>query len=312
MQNQISINFSEFIQIHNNQTITTSEFVAKAFNKNHKDVLRKIDEILTQVPDFFGKRNFTPTESNYKNNLGFDVPSRTYELTKDGFMLLVMGFTGKQAMQIKIAYIEAFNKMAEMLAKQNSGSLKPTSPIEQLENMPTRSDLWNLYLTLMDILKDVNGWGSINFEEWVGKNNPRRVSSDKLTYQELLDLIRKMHAILCSKYHYHPLQNFYKHAKAAPALPQTVAALPQPSAPTPLSREVFEKIVRVFNYAQGYQKIQDILCNHPYSKEANDLMTSFQISHSKEKTGYLFVFKPDVDNDIKFLGDWLHFQSAQF
>lgn len=189
---------------------------------------------------------------------------------------------------------------------ENSGSLKPISPIEQLDGMPTRNDLWNLYLTLMDILKDVNGWGGGNFNDWASKNNPRGVSSDKLTYQELLSLIRKMHAALCSKYHHHPLQNFYQHNTALPK----PLALPQTATPAPLSREVFEKIVRVFNYAQGYQKIQDILCNHPYSKEANDLMTSFQISHSDKKTGYLFVFKPDVDNDIKFLGDWLHTQSA--
>lgn len=118
--NAIAINFSEFVQIQNNQTVTTSEFIAKAFNKNHKDVLRKIDEILTQVPDFFGKRNFTPTEKHTKNNLGFDVVNRSYELTKDGFMLLVMGFTGKQAMQIKIAYIEAFNAMAAQLQQRMS------------------------------------------------------------------------------------------------------------------------------------------------------------------------------------------------
>lgn len=131
MQTQIQINFADFVQIQETQPVTTSEFIAQAFGKNHKDVLRKIDEILTQVPDFFGKRNFAPTEINRKNNLGFDVLHRAYQLTKDGFMLLVMGFTGKQAMQIKIAYIEAFNAMAEKLKQLSAPTDTRITPAQK-------------------------------------------------------------------------------------------------------------------------------------------------------------------------------------
>ncbi|WP_232203112.1 Rha family transcriptional regulator [Neisseria shayeganii] len=90
--------------------------MAKAFGKAHKHVLAKIDEIISQVPDSFYKPNFRPLERTVKSNLGNgSYLTRAYELTKDGFMLLVMGFTGKDAMAIKIAYIEAFNAMAEKL-----------------------------------------------------------------------------------------------------------------------------------------------------------------------------------------------------
>lgn len=115
MSNLSIFNFQDFVQIKNSQPVTNSQFIARAFNKRHDNVLAKIDELLTQVPDFFGKLNFKETEKTLKNNLGFEVKQKFYELTKDGFMLLVMGFTGRQAMQIKIAYIEAFNKMAEKL-----------------------------------------------------------------------------------------------------------------------------------------------------------------------------------------------------
>ncbi|WP_367454112.1 Rha family transcriptional regulator [Snodgrassella alvi] len=113
--NAVAIDFEQFVQINHSEPVTTSEFVAKAFGKEHKNILRKIEEIFTQVPDSFGERNFTLLEKERKNNLGFFVKNKIYELTKDGFILLVMGFTGKNAMSIKIAYINAFNTIAEKL-----------------------------------------------------------------------------------------------------------------------------------------------------------------------------------------------------
>lgn len=114
--NSVSINFQNFIQIHNSETITTSEFIAQAFKKQHSHVLRSIDSLLADIDPAFAAQNFRETETSTQNNLGFTVKNRAYELTKDGFMLLVMGFTGKAALAIKIAYIQAFNKMAEMLS----------------------------------------------------------------------------------------------------------------------------------------------------------------------------------------------------
>ena len=112
-----AVNFQKFVQIHNNQTVTTSEFIAQAFKKQHKDVLRNIDNLLADIAPDFATQNFKEVEVNRPSPLtGSPIKSRAYELTKDGFMLLVMGFTGKTALAIKIAYIQAFNKMAEMLS----------------------------------------------------------------------------------------------------------------------------------------------------------------------------------------------------
>ncbi|OOX79316.1 Rha family transcriptional regulator [Snodgrassella alvi] len=112
--NAVAIDFEQFVQINHSEPVTTSEFVAKAFGKKHCDVLRKIEEIFTQVPDFFIKLNFKFNEKLVKVGFG-ERHDKFYELTKDGFMLLVMGFTGKNAMSIKIAYINAFNAIAEKL-----------------------------------------------------------------------------------------------------------------------------------------------------------------------------------------------------
>lgn len=110
--------FEKFVFARGDQVVTTSNFVAEAFGKRHADVLRDIDDILTQVVDFFGKRNFALTETKRVNNLGFEVSDRSYNLTKDGFMLLVMGFNGKAAMQIKCAFLEAFNAMSAKLSER--------------------------------------------------------------------------------------------------------------------------------------------------------------------------------------------------
>ena len=116
--NAVAIDFEQFVQINHSEPVTTSEFVAKAFGKKHCDVLRKIEEICTQVPDSFGERNFALLEKEVKSNLGNGTyKTNLYELTKDGFILLVMGFTGKNAMSIKIAYINAFNAIAEKLRR---------------------------------------------------------------------------------------------------------------------------------------------------------------------------------------------------
>ena len=117
--NAISINFQNFVQIQNSQIVTTSEFVAQAFDKQHKHVLEKIEQISKEIKDSFFEPNFQLKAKQVKTGFGYRE-TKSYELTKDGFMLLVMGFTGKQAMAIKIAYIEAFNAMSEAILDLNS------------------------------------------------------------------------------------------------------------------------------------------------------------------------------------------------
>ena len=125
--NAISINFQNFVQIQNSQIVTTSEFVAQAFGKEHKNLLARIEQISKEIKASFFELNFKPKAKQVKPGFGFRE-TKSYELTKDGFMLLVMGFTGKQAMAIKIAYIEAFNAMSKAILDLNntvSDGIKP-------------------------------------------------------------------------------------------------------------------------------------------------------------------------------------------
>lgn len=89
--------------------ITTSLKVAEVFEKEHKNVLKSIENL---VADNSAAKFFRLT--TYKNR-GKEYPM--YEMDRDGFSLLVMGFTGEKALQWKIKYIEAFNQMESELKR---------------------------------------------------------------------------------------------------------------------------------------------------------------------------------------------------
>ena len=93
---------------------TLSTDVATFFEKQHKDVLRAIENILETV-DEEHKRNFAPMLVDVKIGGGATRKSKAYRLTRDGFTFLAMGFTGARAQEFKWAYIDAFNKMEAAL-----------------------------------------------------------------------------------------------------------------------------------------------------------------------------------------------------
>jgi Rha family phage regulatory protein len=104
--------------------VTTSLKVAQYFGKQHKDVLKAIDNM--ECSSDFKERNFAPVEIISKNAIGGPIRSRHYELNRDGFMFTVMGFTGKKAARIKESFIEAFNMMEDRL-RANPIMLLPDS-----------------------------------------------------------------------------------------------------------------------------------------------------------------------------------------
>ena len=105
----LSISHDNFL-ISNDIVKTTSMKVAQCFNKNHRDVARRIKTL--DCSDDFRCANFCAHPYiNEQNGERYTL----WEMTKDGFMFLVMGFTGKKAARIKEAYINSFNQMAELL-----------------------------------------------------------------------------------------------------------------------------------------------------------------------------------------------------
>ena len=91
--------------------ITTSLKIAEKFGKEHAHVLRDIRDM--ECSDTFRESNFGL--SSYKSAQGKILPM--YEVTKDGFTILAMGYTGKEAMKFKEDYINAFNAMENELKR---------------------------------------------------------------------------------------------------------------------------------------------------------------------------------------------------
>lgn len=129
MINPISCVIPE-ITVHKNRPVTTSIAVANFFQKLHKDVLRKIAAL--ECTPYFTQRNFTLCYEN--NELQNGKPQPVYEMTKNGFIFLVMGFTGKKAAAFKEAYIAEFDRMEAELLQQKTQppapSFMPVFPVE--------------------------------------------------------------------------------------------------------------------------------------------------------------------------------------
>ncbi len=97
----------------NGQVLTNSLTISESFGKPHDKVLRSIRSL--DCAEDFKRANFGELAQTYTNGIGVECKRPVFNMTKDGFVLLVMGFTGKKAMEFKIKYIEAFNKMERSL-----------------------------------------------------------------------------------------------------------------------------------------------------------------------------------------------------
>lgn len=102
------------VEIRDNQVVVSSRQVAEYFGKEHRNILRDIEDIIIQG----GMLNFEHTQMFHKTTYINEQNKQQYPMylmNKDGFSLLVMGFTGKEALKWKIKYIEAFNDMEQYL-----------------------------------------------------------------------------------------------------------------------------------------------------------------------------------------------------
>lgn len=94
--------------------VVSSREIAENFEKQNKHVMEAIRDLETSVEN--STHLFIP--STYQDSYGRE--QREYLLTRDGFTLLAMGFTGKKALDWKLKYIEAFNKMEAVIKKPMS------------------------------------------------------------------------------------------------------------------------------------------------------------------------------------------------
>ena len=106
-----------------NRALTNSLLVAEKFGKEHGDVLKAIDAVFTKVPENQCKGYFSDTSIEIPQPNGGIRHSRVVVMNRDGFTLLVMGFTGKRAFQFKLAYIAAFNAMEKTIKEDYTRAL---------------------------------------------------------------------------------------------------------------------------------------------------------------------------------------------
>lgn len=118
IDSMIQGNPQALVTSYNGVLVADSLEVADRFGKAHKNVVRDIENLMDgieanrlKIEPIAEKEYFIPDFYTDKRNR----EQKRYKLTRDGFSLLVMGFTGPAALHWKLLYIEAFNKMEQAL-----------------------------------------------------------------------------------------------------------------------------------------------------------------------------------------------------
>lgn len=125
-----NVEVATLCEIKDSQVVTTSLRVAEIFSKEHRRVLQSIREL--DCSDDFRKHNFVLTLKDKELRGCVARQDPYYLITRDGFIFLVMGFTGKTAAKFKEAYIRAFNVMEERLRRMQSSPQYTTADAPRL------------------------------------------------------------------------------------------------------------------------------------------------------------------------------------
>lgn len=154
----------------NGKVVVSSRVVAQDFGKRHADVLEKIAQKLANGK--IRSLNYF-IENTYCD--GQHKPRKEYLMTRDGFAFIVMGFTGEKADEFKLKYIEAFNKMEEMIKNQTIVQLDSymiENPIERAKRWigerEERDALENERNQLLIETKELNEEVSLNKDIIIG------------------------------------------------------------------------------------------------------------------------------------------------
>ena len=139
------------ITVINQKAVTTSREVAEIFGRKHYNLLRDIEDTIADLELTDAGREFSELNfelANYTDAQG--KPRPQYLLTKDAFTILAFCFTGSKAMEFKVAYINAFNQMQELL---NGARCAPhPTPVPASRALPDGSLSASFFLALQAAL----------------------------------------------------------------------------------------------------------------------------------------------------------------
>lgn len=139
--------------------VTTSYLIAKTFSKEHKHVVRDIDNLVAKLydidnqcsPNLDGcKTLFSEYTQEVIVANGAVKKVKGYIMNRDGFTLLVMGYTGQKALEFKLRYIDAFNAMEKQLMANHQAITQLSSQINELKEQITYAD------KLIEAEKEIN------------------------------------------------------------------------------------------------------------------------------------------------------------
>lgn len=108
---------NELVYLKNDEAMTDSIMVAESFEKRHDRVIRAIETIINNSPQKWGqcfKVSSYTDESGKKNKM--------YRMNEKAFSVLVMGFTGKKALEWKWKYSEAFEQMKDFISEKHTAT----------------------------------------------------------------------------------------------------------------------------------------------------------------------------------------------
>ncbi len=204
MAQELEISFVQFAKSENSPVYVSSREVAKKFGKNHKDVLRAINDLTSSTGvSTFGRRNFAP--STYVNEQGKTQPEML--LTRDGFSLVAMGFIGPEALIWKVKFLEAFDKLILSTSQLKIKIAQLEAQIKYVKNIPSdkKRVLWY----------DADEGGR------------RLVLASSLTFDELADILisqaePKARGLIAAS---HALRAWTQAAKAAKAQREPIPTL---------------------------------------------------------------------------------------
>ena len=175
---------NELVMVQRGKGKTTSLLVAEKFGKQHKNVLRDIENIRKDLPEG-SWLNFEPSE--YKDSTGRKLPM--FEMNRDGFSLLAMGFTGKKALEWKLKFLAAFNQMEQVLLNQQNLSWQQA----RLEGKAARRELTDVIDQFVEYATEQGSQNAKMYYTNITKATYRALgliksTSDK-SFRDTLDLI---------------------------------------------------------------------------------------------------------------------------
>lgn len=194
-------NKAALVKVENNQIVTDSRSVAEHFGKEHKHVLEAIDNLVAQ--NSATKNMFLGQTREYR---GRDF--RYYLMNRDGFSLLVMGFTGAKALNWKLKYIEAFNMMEKEITNKSALAIPKDYPsalraladeYEKNQRLSVENKAMlpkaDFYDTLMDTKNAVSmGEAAKKLDMNIGRNNLFAIlrkhgvlDAHNIPYQSMID-----------------------------------------------------------------------------------------------------------------------------